>query len=434
MTKTKTRNSLLFNDLEFRFRERPEYLEFIKSPLDARFDHYGNHFKQHFDSSKFFSCAQLVYILIVIYSFILSYTKKDKIVDILSTAYFNTDSILKSVYGYRVSRPPWALNLKYSNIFDVKLVKAAYEIINTFEKGNLEYITSDFFISKIVNFELAFEKYLLNHGIKALIVPQDIGFFEKLAIRLCAKLNIPSFAFVHGLQFHLNDIDFNRTDYLVVWGELSKNDFVSKGFSKDKIFVSGHPNFADLNVIKSKLEFDFKNIVVLTLSLPGISPSDVRNITNRSNCIFYLSVIKRVLINMGVHRVKIRPHPSENTQWYKLNIDTTFFIFDERPLNLVLKDASLVIGPTSTVLFDSLIAGVNYLVFEYEENGMSLNGYPIPSVYNGSNSKVPVAKNEPELIDILCKRKAIDVSVIHDLCAKSFNIDFIQPLLLNSIN
>ncbi len=77
------------------------------------------------------------------------------------------------------------------------------------------------------------------------------------------------------------------------------------------------------------------------------------------------------------------------------NIDLDFYIIDTDTLDSSLSKSTLVIGPTSTVFFDSFKAGVYYLIFQLEFNGVDLiNGYRIPGMYNGDNSKVPVAKSD----------------------------------------
>ena len=131
--------------------------------------------------------------------------------------------------------------------------------------------------------------------------------------------------------------------------------------------------------------------------------------------------------------VRFRPHPSENPNWYRNNIDINFYQIDDLDLSSSLASSSLVIGPTSTVFFDALIQGVNYVVFQpLNQFGFGLNGYRIPSMYNGDNEKVPVAKSVVELREILKKKKLVNISILNDICQEEFDLENVYSII-NSV-
>jgi len=290
---------------------------------------------------------------------------------------------------------------------------------------------SDTFINKIKDFEQELKIFFVTNNIVALFISNDRGFFEKLAISIFKDLGLPSFSFAHGLQFWLNDYDWKRADYLVVWGILSKQDFVNMGFNSEKVLISGHPE--KINIAKKELRFDVTDILVLGNSLNGVNPSNEYTLTDRSNCIYYLYLIQKCLKEFNITKVRFRPHPSENPDWYRKNIDLNFYEIDDLDLSSSLVSSSLVIGPTSTVFLDALIEGVNYVVFEpHNQFGFGLNGYRIPSMYNGDNENVPVAKSVVELREILKEKKLVNISILNDICQEKYDLEDVYSIINTS--
>ena len=150
---------------------------------------------------------------------------------------------------------------------------------------------------------------------------------------------------------------------------------------------------------------------------------------DRGNTILYLLKIQAVLKSLGVKNVRYRLHPSENLLWYNRFLDTTFFKLDTEPLDCSLKKSSLLIGPTSTVLVESLYHGVNYMVFEPNDNNIDLFNYPLVPPFDGSDSRVPLAQSESDLKYYLKNRTEIQISFLNDYIKTPFNLDFIKELI-----
>jgi len=427
--------NLLLNLIESENTRNKKYYDLLKGAYDSRFYHYGNHFRYHEENRlgiKEFLRSKVMSLLIGIFVFLMSFKKRKKEPTIFSTSYFNTDAYFKTTYGFKMSRPPWAYNNRRDNLFNFELFKKSEELKKELKHENFSYLISETFISKVKIYEEELKRFIVHNNIVALFVSNDVGFFEKLTINIFRDLRLPSFAFVHGLQFWLNDYDWKRADYLVVWGRLSKDDFVKKGFLSHQILISGHPSIQFSK--NTNLRFELNDILVLGNSLHGIHPSNKYTLTDRSNCIYYLYLIQSCLKELNVSKVRFRPHPSENPEWYKKNIDLTFFEIDEFDLNSSLGAATLVIGPTSTVFFDSLVRGVNFVVFNPPNQfGFGLNGYRTPSMYNGDNKKVPVAKSVVELREILIKKKRVDVSILNDICKEKFDLEDLYSIINNKI-
>jgi hypothetical protein len=423
--------NLLLEYIESNNLKNKEYYDFLKEAFDQRFYYYGGHFLDPFE--KKINRRRKVKIIIIsiikyFYVMLMGIKKKKPKPTILSSAYFNVDQHLTFNHGLNSSRPPWKYNSSKNNIFDYKLFRSSNKLDKLLHKENFSYLISDEFIKEIDLYRNDVTKFIVSNNIVALFVSNDIGFFEKLYISIFKELNLPTFVFVHGLQFWLNESDFNRADYLVVWGKLSKQDFIKNGVIGDKIIISGHPKYKKIE--KKNLKFDFSDILVLGNSMNGTNPSNDYTLTDRSNCIYYLYLIQNCLLDLGVKKVRFRPHPSENKDWYKNNINSSFFQIDYEDLDTSLNASTLVIGPTSTVFLESLIRGVNYVIFNPpNQYGLGLNGYRIPSIYNGDNKKVPVAKSVSELREILIKKNQNDITILDDICDELFNLEPVYSVI-----
>ncbi len=256
----------------------------------------------------------------------------------------------------------------------------------------------------------------------ALIVSNDISFFEQTNIKIFRKMGKPSFIFLHGLPVY-NVLDNNQADYLVVWGKKIKENYVNIGFPANKVLISGHPYYSNLN--DSKLRNDIDDILVLSKAMSGAQLRDENRLSDRGNSILYLYSIEKILRSRGVKKVRFRVHPSENIDWYYKFIDRDFFIADKESLKNSLEKSTLVIGPTSTVFLESIYYGVNYLVYEPAVNGLDLSGYPPCPPFDGSDGKVFVAKTEEDLSGLLTKKAMVDKTVFNDYIDTPFNIKVI---------
>lgn len=418
------------NDANENNENDKEILDYLQFDLNTKIYSFGFHFKNPAESKKTLkqrSKSHLFQFIIKSYAFLYSLHKKSsnsKV--ILSSAYFNLDGKIQS-REYLIVPPPWLFG-KNQKFFEFSMFNKSLTISNKLNNDFKDLITPEFFLLA-KQYKNNFKEYVLKYKVCALFLPQDIGFFEKLAIDVFKELKLPTFNFIHGLPGIYNSIDYNRTDYLVVWGESIKNNFVKVGFDPDKIIVNGHPKYNILKLNHS-LRFNLENILIITKSPNGSQFSESVILGDRSNLIFYLLSIKKVLEKLGVKSVRLRPHPGENIDWYYKYIDKNFFTRDYQNLGTSLKYSTLVIGGTSTTFLEALIEGINYVVYEPSfENNKLIDGFFPVAPFDGSDKKVPVAKSEDELDEILVKKKFVDVTVLGDYISNEFNTDVILKLI-----
>jgi hypothetical protein len=405
-------------------------LEYLQFDLNTKIYSFGTQFKNPNESKKTVKeklKSHLFQFIIKLQALMYSFLKKDSSTKvILSSAYFNLDDKIESKEFLIVS-PPWLFGKNQQHL-DFSMFNKSLTISNKL-KNNFNDLINPYFFSLAKQYKIDFKEYVVKFKVCALFLPQDIGFFEKLAIDVFNDLKLPTFNFIHGLPGIYNSIDYNRADYLVVWGESIKSNFVKIGFDPDKIIVNGHPKYNNIKLNHS-LAFNLDNILIITKSLNGSQFSESVILGDRSNLIFYLLSIKRVLEKLGVKSVRLRPHPSENIDWYYKYIDEKFFIRDYSHLKTSLMNSTSVIGGTSTTFLEALIEGVNYVIYEpLLENNKLIDGFCPVAPFDGSDKKVPVAKSEDELEEILVKKKFVDVTVLSDYISNEFNTDTILNLI-----
>lgn len=405
--------------------------EHIRYTLDSHVYYYGAHFKTpHEKNGKGKREQELKAWLRKMYVYYKYFTKKrdHSKPAVVSNAYFNFNEELNKS-EYHVLQPCWSVRKGKGQLLgNYNIYHEAERIKTKFQKADFNYLISSPFLEEISGFKKMLREVFVQEDVKALFVPNDVSLFENLSISLFKELNRPSFTFLHGLPGRYNLIDENRSDYLIVWGPRIKQHYVDTGFSPEKIFVSGHPYYS--NTSSRTLRFGLENILLLARMGVGSPHSDGVNLFDRGNLIVYLLSVQAVLEKMGVKKVRLRFHPSANPDWHYKFIDRSFFELDTQPLQASLNNASLVIGPTSTVFLEALYAGVNYMIFEpSEDDKLSLLNEELAPPFNGSDERIPVAKSEDELERNLKDKVKVDVSVLNEYIKTPFDITFLKELI-----
>jgi hypothetical protein len=397
-----------------------EFLEDIKYEMDARLYHYGNHFNAN-NENKLFEIKMYLFSLLVFFKGFLKKLFQQKITHrniVISSAYFGINDELVNI-GYDCINVPW-LDASNNLLLYYKLQKFKNKIKN-FNFSEIDSLYKDY-----IKIRTDLKSYYSKNEIKFLTLPQDVGVFERLSIRIFKEFNKKTFIFSHGLPGRYNNIDDNKTDFLVVWGNKIKNNYIKAGFNENKIIVSGHPLYKKLNIDNIKLRSSLNNILVLSKSLNGTPHSTGVKISDRTNLLLYLYQLQKELLQSGVKSVKFRPHPSENIKWYYNFIDPDFFIIDaNKSITDSFKEATLVIGPTSTMFIDSIVNNVNYLVYEPMSAGNDLNNFPLVPPFDSTDERLIISKSPIELSYNLKRIPLVEPSIILDYIQPNFDISFL---------
>ncbi len=410
-----------------------QQLDVLKYELDKRVYYYGDHFLCPYDSKRslFLQAVSRIDPLISYLKVInscrcksLNFVKKK----VICNAYFNLKQELKK-NNFLVLLPPWDNHFYKDLFFDKEMSKHINIVKQDLASFNFFELLQRNFIGKLEMLQNLMSEAIYRQKISAIFVPNDISFFENMLIKSCKKVKCPSFVFLHGLPSIYSNIDDNRADYLIVWGDKIKENYVKIGIDYDKIYVSGHPNYKKVENNKD-LKFDLNgDILVLSKGIGGAQHSDEIKLPDRGNSILYLYSIQKSLSKFGVKRVRLRVHPSENINWYYKFIDASFFVKDCSGFETSIKKSTLVIGPASTVMLESLYHSVNYVVYEPTSGGEDLyNCKPAPP-FDGSDKRLPVAQDEDQLISILKNKEITEKSILYDYIKDKFDVNFIDKLI-----
>ncbi|MEP6681996.1 MAG: hypothetical protein ABJA35_02005 [Parafilimonas sp.] len=402
----------------------------LRYELDKHVYYYGNHYKRSLETVQSNKIEKVKFDL-KIAAAKLKVKPSVKIVDksnpvIISNAYFNFNAELSKA-GFTVIQPPWAVDRSDWKYYDADILSLCLKIKRLFEFAEFNYLISKEFIQLLEKFCSLFKSFISKKNIRSLVVPNDEGFFGNISIKIFKELKLPTFIFLHGLPGRYNSIDENRSDFLIVWGKKMKEIYMQNGMTKDKIFVSGHPKYQKQN--KKTIEFSLSNILVLTKTIPGSPHSTGVVLSDRGNLIVYLLSIQKILKKVGVKNVRLRPHPSENINWYMKFLDRNFFIRDTNNLTQSLNETSLIIGPISSVFLEAMYYKINYLVYEPVINNTNILNNTIVPPFDGSDSRIAVAYNEETLFNFLKSEKCADDSILTDYLQMPFDVSFIKPLI-----
>ncbi|MDA9781672.1 hypothetical protein N9B52_01210 [Schleiferiaceae bacterium] len=405
--------------------ERAEFIELIRYNLGNTIYGHGDHFSKN--KRWLVRCDNRLkdyveFLLIKLFREVKSNDSKA----VLSSAYSKWNAHIRSM-GYDVSNPAWNLRRDVNILASLKLYVLTKQIIRDFNRKNFNYLVGIKFKIKIDKYIRLFREHCEDTNYIALFVPNDIGFFEKVAIKVFKELKKPSFFLAHGgMPLRYDGIMGDRTDYSLQWGKLQVDAFVKMGYKRSKLFAVGHPIY---NEVPAALRNSHDDILVLTKSITKVSPVNEVALEDVGNAIMYLVSIQKVLMKTGVRSARLRPHPSESFSWYSRFIDNDFFIEDSEELSNSLGRSTLVIGPTSTTIIDSLVYGVNYVVYEPIVNNLTLMRLPVTPPLDGSDDRIPIAINELELKRLVENRICIDLSVLGSLILIPRNLSFLEDLI-----
>lgn len=422
-------------------KDKSEYFDLLHNEFDKRFYYFGDHFSNNYERRKTLHFYAMTVLELFVFTFNkIRYYGRDSNDKVVSNCYFGFKDELTKI-GWNNYSVPWVVNLQPS-IVSFK----DFLFIQSIKVKLFSYSFNELLDKKMHSDIMKVEEILANcyrsADLAGIFLSNDVSFFDRLTISIAKKLNIKTFILMHGAApRYVNTENDSRSDYYLVFGESYQKRFIESGYTKSKIIVVGHPVYSyQSDKLKKPLRFDLDNILVLSKTIPGqhlqyIASAegrarDTMRFSDRGAPVLYLLKIQQALQQLEVKSVRLRLHPSENITWYKNLIDNEFFIFDRLDLTTSMQLATLVIGPTSSTFIDATFSNVNYLIFEpdYDDGVDMLNqglGYP----FDGSEPRLPVAKNEEDLINLIKLRKGNDVSVFHELIKDQFDLNEVNGVL-----
>ena len=347
----------------------------------------------------------------------------------LSFTYFNYDelweedkNIIERFFPYpkRNSKYiPWNLKLYY------KYARLEY----AFSLNSFNYLSSPHFFDLIEDYQVYLHSFLDDSNYDYFLLPNDLDFHPRLIVKYSKLRGKPTFIIAHGgmPSFYNGTID-NLSTYVSMWGKKQISGYLSNSYKPDKFFETGHPFYT---IDRVDLKFSLDNVLVLTKSMNSVTLLDEIVIEDPGMCLQYLYSIQNALESIGIKQVRLRLHPSENENWYKRYIDLNFFKFDNLDLMSSLTSSSTVIGPISTVFIDAILNNRNYTVYEPTIENKTIYGYSVQPPLDGIDKRVPIARSEAELIEILASRRGICPTVVPEFGGTPFDKDVLFRILIS---
>lgn len=422
------------NLLDYLIKNSDEYtsdhIELIKYELGGLTSHFGEHFTSPKEGKKRNKLKDNL-LRDYLEFFATKFFKKKQPLEgrkkVLSSAATLWNVNIRESGDYIVERPPWDFRRDFQIDCSLKIYLLTKKIKRKFQDSNFNYLISKEFFLLIDDFYLLLKDFCKTNSYDALILLQYNGFFEKLITRIFRELNKPVIFWHHGGIPANYDVEHQkRADYFVIMGQRQVDDFIKMGYSPSKFLISGHPIY---NKLPKFFEFGFDSILIITKAVEGYSPLETSSLDDRGNSLMYLESIKNILQKIGVNKAYLRPHPSESYSWYEKFVDTSFYVKDELNLENSLKRATLVIGPISTTIIDSMYNEVNYVVYEPLVNDLTILGHMLTPPLDGKDKRFPVAHSEEELEDILINKKKIALEIYGEFSKTPRDIDFLSKII-----
>lgn len=263
-----------------------------------------------------------------------------------------------------------------------------------------DFLDKDF-IEKTEKLKFSLKSQFESYNFKGGIFHTDQYFDTKFLIDIFKEMQIPTLLLLHGLpSSYCLDLD-NRTDYLCVWGGRIKDHYINAGFDASKIYVTGNRKYSKIPK-EMNLRNSYDDVLVIPPSAVLLHQNTwgVPTLIDRSVGALYLHMLEKVLKKLGIKKARYRIHPSLDKAWTHQFVDSGFYTVDDKPLTESLNKATLVIGSASSMLFDAIAHGVNYIMFEPQEEGRSLLGEKLIPPFDGADGLL-VAKDLDDLENML---------------------------------
>jgi hypothetical protein len=403
-----------------------KYIDFFKCEMDWFIYNYGEHISRYISrkGKKIGVISKQILNTLILFQKVKTF--KDKI-NILSG-----NHLIKKIYLWNLGFNPLSSIFqplgKRQIIGDTMSIKLDERIRKAIYWDSFrDLYNKDLFLELEEN-QKNIIKQFKEFNIRALLLWNAQYFSSKYLIDISKQIGIPSMVFSHGLPgIYSKEID-NRTDFLMVWGERIKENYVRCGIEPTKIFITGNPKYKYINIPKT-LRNSLNNILIIPPASAMYHQTEWGTpvLMDRSSIILYLFQVQKVLQEVGVTSAKVRPHPNMNKPWVFQFLDTSFYKLDNDPLLESLDNSSLVIGSTSTVFLESLLTGVNYLIFEPQENGISLMNSRVVSPFDGTDG-IEVARDINELKYLILHKYQADPNILN-LYMQPLNLNILKQLI-----
>jgi hypothetical protein len=343
---------------------------------------------------------------------------------VLSSAYFNLDLELQNI-GREVYKAPWVFNRgsKTPGLFDSALLRWIAECNGFLSQRPFHKLADQESLSRVQGFKDELAAIYRRLEVSTFICASPYPLFDRMSVDAIADAGGKAYMFMHGIPgvYERHMKFFDGSFDLLLWGNAFKDKYGSLGVSTESMHVTGHPFYKTLECEKLIIRGD--SPLVITKAPSGIRVDKEDKLGDQSSTLLYLFSVQRALEAAGIKKALVRPHPSENIEWYRNFLNPDFYTVAGGDLSTALKSASVIVGPTSTTMLDANYYGTPYVVYEpLLQEKTDLFGNPLVMPFDGSDPRVPVAHSECQLSEMLSARQLVDLSYWHDYVQTPFDI------------
>src|SRR3989344_5661731 len=283
---------------------------------------------------------------------------------------------------------PIIKKLKKDKRFNVSVILAKHACLFA-KKQNIEYLDADKTSFNITGADLIITSTSFGDSI------------EKKIVTLARAENIPTISIVDFWTDYVPSFSDPETgnfkylpDYILALDEIMKKEMVSKGFPKEKIFVTGNPYFDSFSrTIGQKTD---KNLVAF-FSQPFSeiyknSDKDYKNCTKFNEIQVFEDIVKaveKIDLNKKIV-INFHPRTKKFNKFDKIIKNSKLEIKKEKELSNkdLIKRAEIVTGINSVVLFEAAMRGKKVLSYQPGLKGSDL------LISNRLGLSAPVYKKE----------------------------------------
>jgi len=269
-----------------------------------------------------------------------------------------------------------------------KALKNKYkELLKTgeFDKKKLRYLFLMHFPEmiryiEIINNMLSVEKPRL------LVVMNEINPIGNIAVHIAKQKDIKTLCIQHGAMADILGFTPVSSDKIAVWGNSSRKALINKAVPKEKIIITGAPQFDNLRKFNTKITENIAREIGLKLSKKYILFT-TQNIPLIEETVKHLCISVKSIPGL---QLVIKTHPAEySTKDYEKIIKESGVhgILTKKYLYSLIAGCSAMITVSSTTGLETLIMGKSLIT-------INLSGKPDKMPYAESGAAIGVYKAE----------------------------------------
>jgi vancomycin permeability regulator SanA len=330
-------------------------------------------------------------------------------------------------------------NKKTKDLEFLKNIDLEDELIPIVKSWIFYYLKFKFLeISKIIDHMI---KLIKKNKISLILLDADVNFFEKTFAQVGKRFNLPSIVVQHGVIGNKRGFLPSSADFFLSFGEKSKEYLIKYGYEKDKIIITGSPQFDKY----FNLEIPEKNkkkiiFIMSTYSSKDINPEmEIPSQGWKDIYRMLFNSLKKFpgyeLIIKSKGKGELEDLPRTIAEEIGIDVQRIKIIERISPIEL-MKDTEMVIVTDSTMAFDALLLNKKVISIwfkKYERFFNYKDTNPIDYIINQKELEKAIKKSQnltkKESIE---KRKSINKELYkQDGKASERIVAFINKLLKN---